>query len=207
MDDGNAGRQHHVLNTMRARALFLDRDGVINVDHGYVHQVRDFEFMPGIFDLARAATKQGYKIIVITNQAGIGRGFYSPAQFHELTAWMCGQFEAQGAPVAKVYFSPYHPTEGLGVYLKDDMSRKPNPGMILEARSDFDLDLASSVLIGDKPSDIAAGLAAGVGRNILFSAQAPDCGSVGVSRAFQTVTSLRDALQYLPSSFAKVEGS
>jgi D-glycero-D-manno-heptose 1,7-bisphosphate phosphatase len=188
---------------MRSRALFLDRDGVINADHGYVHQIRDFEFIPGIFDLARAAIKQGYKIIVITNQAGIGRGLYSLAQFDELTAWMCQQFAEQGAPLAKVYFSPYHPTEGLGIFRKDDISRKPHPGMILEAQGDFDLDLASSVLVGDKTSDMAAGIAAGVGQNLLFSGQAPESWSGG---AFQRIASLKEALGYLTGGHAGIEG-
>lgn len=158
---------------MRPRALLLDRDGVINVDHGYVHRIQDFEFIEGIFDLVRAAHLARYQVFVITNQAGIARGFYSEKQFEELTAWMCKEFASRGAPIAKAYFSPYHPTEGLGMYRKDDVSRKPHPGMILQAQSEFNLDLASSILIGDKASDIRAGLAAGVGQNILLAPSEP----------------------------------
>lgn len=157
----------------RSRALLLDRDGVINVDHGYVHRIQDFEFVPGIFDLVRAAHHAHFQVIVITNQAGIARGFYSEKQFDELTGWMCKEFESRGAPIAKVYFSPYHPTEGLGRYRKDDVSRKPHPGMILQAQTEFDLGLASSILIGDKASDIRAGIAAGVGQNILLASSDP----------------------------------
>jgi len=178
---------------LRSRALLLDRDGVINVDHGYVHRIRDFEFVPGIFDLARAAHRSCYRVFVITNQAGIARGFYSEKQFDELTDWMCQEFASRGVPIAKVYFSPYHPTEGLGMYRKDDVSRKPHPGMILQAQSEFNLDLASSVLIGDKASDIRAGIAAGVGQNILLAPSDPgDLQGV----AYRRISALDEALDF-----------
>lgn len=179
---------------MQKRALFLDRDGVINVNHGYVHRPENFEFIDGIFDLVRVAHAQKYKVIVVTNQAGIARGFYSEQQFHELTDWMCARFYEEGAPIARVYFSPYHPTEGQGAYKRDDASRKPRPGMILQARQEFNLDLESCALIGDKPSDIQAGIAAGVGCNILFgqthSTELPP-------GEYTRISSLRDALPLL----------
>jgi len=158
---------------MQLRALFLDRDGVINQNHGYVCEQANFDFIDGIFDLALYAHKQNYKLFVITNQAGIGRGYYSEDKFHKLTQWMCEQFVAAGSPISKVYFSPYHPTAGVGMYLKDDYSRKPHPGMILQAQQDFDIDLSASVLIGDQVTDIQAGVAAGVGTNLLFSQVKP----------------------------------
>lgn len=153
---------------MTNRALFLDRDGVINIDHGYVHRVEDFCFIDGIFNLVRLARLKGYIIIVITNQAGIARGYYSESVFLELTKWMCNQFKVEGAFIDKVYFSPYHPDHGLGNYKKDDISRKPNPGMLYEAMRDFDIDLQSSVLIGDNLTDIQAGFSAGVGTKLYF---------------------------------------
>ena len=153
---------------MQARALFLDRDGVININHGYVYQQSNFDFIDGIFDLARVAHLQHYNIVVVTNQAGIGRGYYSEQQFHEIANWMCDKFNEQGAPIAKVYFSPYHPTEGIGDYKLDDLSRKPHPGMIFQAQKDLNLDLNQSILVGDKSSDIQAGIAAGIKCNILF---------------------------------------
>lgn len=176
------------------QALFLDRDGVINVNHGYVHSQSDFEFIEGIFDLARAAHFQQYKLVVITNQAGIARGYYSEQQFHELTNWMCEKFMDQDAPITKVYFSPYHPTEGIGKYKKDDFSRKPHPGMILKAQKDLDLDLENSILIGDKASDIQAGIAAGVGRNLLF-AQENSAELYGA--VHQRISCLKDAVPFL----------
>lgn len=151
------------------RALFLDRDGVINVNHGYVNSIENFDFVDGIFDLVGTARKLGYCVVVVTNQAGIGRGHYSEKQFHELTVWMCAQFEKYGAPIDRVYFSPYHPTAGIGKYRKDEDTRKPGPGMIIRAKRELALSLEDSVLVGDKPSDTLAGIAAGVRTDILFS--------------------------------------
>lgn len=149
-------------------ALFLDRDGVINVDHAYVIRREDFEFIDGIFDLCRAAKKLGYLIIVVTNQAGIGRGYYTEADFMELTAWMRDAFSRKGAPIDGVYYCPYHPEHGIGDYKVDAPCRKPFPGMLFQAAQEHDVDLSKSVLIGDKFSDIEAGVAAGVGRNFLY---------------------------------------
>ena len=181
---------------MKQRALFLDRDGVINVDHGYVHHCDNFEFIDGIFELARTACTGGFKLVVITNQAGIGRGYYSEQQFHQLTKWMCNEFLSAGAPIEKVYFSPFHPTEGLGKYKKDDISRKPRPGMILLAQQELDLDLRKSILIGDKASDIQAGIAAGVGTNLLFSKHSP----IELScQCYQAIATLCDAFPFIIS--------
>lgn len=153
----------------RQPALFLDRDGVINVNHGYVHTKEEFEFIDGIFDVVRTARSTGFRIVIVTNQAGIGRGYYSEAEFLELTDWMCAEFDRRGAPIDKVYFSPFHPTSGIGQFRKFEDTRKPGPGMILKAQHELGLSLPDSVLIGDKPSDILAGNAAGVGLNIIFS--------------------------------------
>lgn len=177
-------------------AVFLDRDGVININHGYVHKREEFDFIDGIFDVARYAHQQDYKLVVITNQAGIGRGYYTEEDFHQLTDWMCEQFSAAGAAIERVYFSPYHPTDGIGEYLKDDFSRKPHPGMILQARAELGLDLASSVLIGDKASDIQAGIAAGIGQNLLFAPQRTE-ELDGLD--YETIVTLHEALPYLTS--------
>ena len=157
------------------KALFLDRDGVINVDRNYVHRVEDFEFLPGIFELCAAAVECGYLLVVATNQAGIGRGYYTEEDFQRLTAWMLAAFRLRGINIARVYHCPYHPTAGIGEYRRESFDRKPNPGMLLKARDELNLDLAKSVLVGDKDSDIDAGRAAGVG--CLFRL-APDEGAV-----------------------------
>ena len=148
------------------RALFLDRDGVINVEKNYVWRIEDFEFIPGIFELCAMAQQLGFMLVVITNQAGIGRGYYTEADYQTLTNWMLGQFRTRGIAIDRVYYCPYHPTAGVGKYRCDSNDRKPNPGMILSARDELNLDLSESVLVGDKDSDIEAGIAAGVKTNI-----------------------------------------
>ena len=183
------------------RALFLDRDGVINVNCGYVHLTDNFEFIDGIFDVARTAHAFGFKLVVITNQSGIGRGYFSERDFHQLTAWMCNQFLNEGAPIQKVYFSPFHPTAGLGEYKKNDISRKPRPGMINQAQRDINLDLGSSILIGDEVSDIQAGITAGVGLNILFSQKSLPKAS-GLS--YQKIETLREARFFMNGSCKKL---
>ena len=150
------------MNPMR-KALFLDRDGVINVEKHYVYRIEDFVFIPGIFELCATAMRLEYRLVVITNQAGIGRGYYTEADYQRLTDWMLDVFRARGIEINRVYHCPYHPTEGIGEYRQESFDRKPNPGMILKAKRDFDLDLSQSVLIGDKDSDIEAGRAAGLG--------------------------------------------
>ena len=154
------------------KALFLDRDGVINVDKGYVHSREEFEFQDGIFALCRAAQTLGYLVVVVTNQAGIARGYYTESEFLELTEWMIHQFTERDIDIARVYYCPYHPIHGIGAYKYDSPDRKPEPGMLLRARADFGLDLASSILVGDRLSDIRAADAAGVGTKILLRSAA-----------------------------------
>lgn len=146
------------------KAVFLDRDGVINADTGYVHKPEDFRFSDGIFAFCRAAREAGYLLVVVTNQAGIARGYYTEEDFRKLTDWMLARFSERGVEIAAVYACPCHPEHGTGAYKRDSFDRKPNPGMILKARDAFDIDLSQSVLIGDKNSDIEAGRGAGVGR-------------------------------------------
>ena len=153
---------------MATPALFLDRDGVINVDHGYVHRIEQFEFIPGIFELCRSARARGHKLVVVTNQAGIARGLYAEPDFHALTAWMKQRFAHEGAPLDGVYFCPTHPTAGIGRYRVESAFRKPGPGMLLQAARELDIDLSRSTIVGDKASDMQAGAAAGLERLFLF---------------------------------------
>jgi D-glycero-D-manno-heptose 1,7-bisphosphate phosphatase len=164
---GSRAGAHSLVRQSLRGALFLDRDGVINVDRGYVHRVEDFEFVPGIFELARYAVHQlGWPVVVTTNQAGIARGLFDESAYFALTVWMCRRFDAEGAPLARVYHCPYHATLGIGRYRVDHDWRKPKPGMILRAAADFDLTLSECVLIGDKISDIEAAAAAGIAERI-----------------------------------------
>lgn len=175
-------------------ALFLDRDGVINVDRAYVHRAEDFEFIDGIFELCREARLRDYLIFVVTNQAGIARGYYSEVDFLRLTQWMCDQFVAAGALIDKVYYCPFHAEHGVGKYKVDSPLRKPAPGMILQAAREYKVDLSRSVLVGDMDTDIAAGVAAGVGCNLLYRPQV-DPRSTPV--AAQQVSHLADVCGYL----------
>lgn len=150
------------------QALFLDRDGVINIDHGYVHTEDNFEFVDGIFELCKTATDLGYLIFVITNQAGIGRGYYTEDQFDDISSWMRGVFKSRGIEINKVYYCPYHPEHGVGEYKKHSECRKPEPGMILQAKQEFNIDLENSILVGDNESDIQAGINAGIRYNLLY---------------------------------------
>jgi D-glycero-D-manno-heptose 1,7-bisphosphate phosphatase len=145
-------------------ALLLDRDGVINVDRGYVCRRADFEWQAGIFDVARTARRLGLDIVVVTNQSGIGRGYYTEDDFHTLTAFMRARFDEEGAPLTAIYHCPFHP-EAIEPRWRapDHPWRKPRPGMILAARDELRLDLKRSVLIGDRLVDLQAGAAAGVG--------------------------------------------
>jgi D-glycero-D-manno-heptose 1,7-bisphosphate phosphatase len=152
---------------MMKKCLFLDRDGVINEDRGYVHNVEDFVFKAGIFELCKDYVSKGFIIIVVTNQSGIGRGYYTEEDFHVLTDWMKQQFLNEGITLTDVFYCPYHP-DGLGKYKEDSFNRKPNPGMILEAAEKYNIDLKNSVLIGDRETDMEAGKRAGVGKNILY---------------------------------------
>ena len=142
------------------KALFIDRDGVINVEKNYLHKIEDFEFIDGVFDALKIAEQRGFINIVITNQSGIARGYYGEDEFATLTEWMVGEFAKNGVKISKVYHCPHNESS-----LCD--CRKPKPGMIFQAQNEFDFDLENSWLIGDKESDIEAGINAGVGRLVL----------------------------------------
>lgn len=155
------------------KALFLDRDGVINIDKGYVHKPEDCEFVDGIFDLVKRANDLNYKVIVVTNQAGIARGYYTEDQFKYFSEWMQQKFQEHSAKIDYIYYCPHHPESGLGEYLAICNCRKPNPGMFLNAKSDFHLEMRSSIMIGDNISDMLAAAAASVGQLYLFKQNTP----------------------------------
>jgi len=147
------------MDQQRPRALFLDRDGTINVDGGYVHKIEDFVWIDGIFDFCRAVQRHGFLIIIITNQSGIARGYYTEQQYQALTKFMVDGFANEGVTISAVYHCP-------------DLSgpnRKPAPGMFLKAARDFNLDMANCISVGDNQRDLDAAAAAGVPRNYLFS--------------------------------------
>lgn len=180
------------------RALFLDRDGVINHDDGYTHRWEHFVFVDGIFELCREAHRLGYLLFVVTNQAGIGRGYYTETDFQSLTERMCARFAEEGAPITRVYFDPTHPVHGIGEYRRESPLRKPNPGMLLLAAEEYGVSLPDSVLIGDKGSDIHAGIAAGVSCNLLYRpAGAGEGNDVVIAGATAVVDHLKAAIDFL----------
>ena len=143
------------------RAVFLDRDGTINVDHGYVFRAGEFEFISGAPEAIRRLKDAGYLVIVVTNQAGIARGLYSEADVHELHRHLDRELARHDTSIDAYYYCPHHPEKGTPPYRRDCACRKPLPGMLLQAAADFPLNLGGSFLVGDKLSDIEAGLAAG----------------------------------------------
>lgn len=146
------------------KALFLDRDGVINVDKGYVYKIEDFIFIDKIFKITEHFQNQGYLIFIVTNQSGIARNYYTEEDFRVLSEWMVKEFSKRKIKIHKVYHCPHHPE-----FSSACDCRKPEPGMILKAAKEFNLDLAQSVLIGDKDTDIEAGTKAGIGENYLIN--------------------------------------
>lgn len=179
---------------MSRKALFLDRDGVINIEKNYVHRIGDFEFMEGIFELLSFAQSKNYLLIVITNQAGIARGYYSEDDFRLLNNWMVEQFKEKGINIDRVYYCPFHPTHGTGNYKKDSNFRKPAPGMILQASEELEIDLSRSVLVGDKESDIEAGIKAGIPKNILLKSDRQDFRNTKADVAIDELIQTKDYL-------------
>ena len=177
-----------------SRALFLDRDGVINVDTGFVWRPENFVFNDGVFAACRRARTLGYRLVVVTNQSGIGRGLYSEDDFNALTTWMCGRFADEGVEIARVYFAPTHPEHALGRYRVDSPDRKPGPGMLLRAAADLGLDLAASALVGDRETDIRAAHAAGVPIKLLIPHHEED---LAATLADAVVGSLGEAIDWL----------
>ena len=154
---------------MKNIALFLDRDGVINIDKNYVHKIEDVEFIDGISDLIIKAKNLGYLVIVITNQSGIGRGIFTEEDFQKINLWILNELEKNGAVIDRVYYCPTHPTEGIGKYKKIDNRRKPNSGMFFEAAKDYNIDLEKSIMLGDKITDMDAGFSSGIKNLFLLS--------------------------------------
>jgi D-glycero-D-manno-heptose 1,7-bisphosphate phosphatase len=143
-------------------AAFLDRDGVLNEDLGYVYESSRFKWLPGAIEAVKWLNERGYLVIVVTNQSGIARGLYTEAQFQALTDWMCSELGRHGARIDAVYHCPHHPTAGKGQYRVECNCRKPGAGMLEQAADDFAIDLDKSFLVGDSQRDLDAAKAFGV---------------------------------------------
>ena len=177
-DDGLAGFiAEGTGRAMRKRALFLDRDGVVNEEVGYLYRTEEMRFVDGIFSLCRTAAGLGYRLIVVTNQAGIARGYYSEADFEVLMEFMRGKLRAEGVELDAVYYCPFHPEHGVGRYRQEHEDRKPGTGMLRRGAREFGVELSESVLVGDRCSDVGAANAAGLRQAFLMSGtEAAGCG-------------------------------
>ncbi|MBP3686938.1 MAG: HAD family hydrolase [Alphaproteobacteria bacterium] len=165
--------------TIKTKALFLDRDGTINVEKHYLYQIKDFEFMDGILELCQKAHQKGYLIIVITNQSGIARGYYTVKDYEILTAFMIDEFKKHGIPITDVFYCPD----------LDGPDRKPNPGMFLKAKEKYNIDMAHSIALGDKERDREAAAAAGVKTLLKLDEQ--------TDKQKQNIASIIEATAYL----------
>ena len=154
------------------KAIFLDRDGTINIDHGYVHQIDDFEFIEGSINALKKLKEMGYLLVLVTNQSGIARGYFTEAQFLRLTEWMDWSLAEQGVDFDGIYYCPHHP-DGKGEFKEDCPCRKPKPGMLLDAMKALNIDPQQSIMVGDKIEDIKAGINAKVKINVLVRTGKP----------------------------------
>jgi len=145
----------------KRKAVFLDRDGTINVEVKYLSKVEDFQFIPGVPWALKCLKEAGFLLVVVTNQSGIGRGFYDEAALDGIHAHMHADLAKFGAAIDACYFCPHHPEHATGDYRRECGCRKPLPGMLQQAAQDLDIDLAASFMVGDKIADMEAGLAAG----------------------------------------------
>jgi D-glycero-D-manno-heptose 1,7-bisphosphate phosphatase len=153
-------------------AAFLDRDGVINIDHGYLYRWEDFEFVPGAIDALRRLQAAGYALVIVTNQSGIARGYYDEAALQTLHEALREHLAQQGVTLDAIEYCPHLPDAQVARYAVECDCRKPAPGMILRSAQSLGIDLAASLMFGDKPSDVEAGRAAGVGRAVLLATNA-----------------------------------
>ena len=169
---------------MQKKVIYLDRDGVINEDFGYVYKSDEFKFIDGVFEACKEFLTLGYKIVVVTNQSGIGRGYYTIDEFESLTKFMIDEFKKQQIDILKVYFCPHNPDENC-------TCRKPKSGMILQSLNDFSIDLENSWLVGDKLSDIECAKNGKVRNKILISNENIE------NDEFFVAKSLKDSLKYI----------
>ncbi|QEW33476.1 D-glycero-beta-D-manno-heptose 1,7-bisphosphate 7-phosphatase [Erwinia billingiae] len=159
--------------TDKVPAIFLDRDGTMNEDHGYVHEIDNFQFIDGAIEAMQELKKMGYALVMVTNQSGIARGIFSEDTFMQLTEWMDWSLADRDVDLDGIYFCPHHPEGVIEEYRQQCDCRKPEPGMLLSAQKELNIDMAASYMVGDKIDDMLAGKAAGVGKKVLVRSGKP----------------------------------
>lgn len=178
------------------KAIFIDRDGVINLDHGYVHDIDNFQFIDGVFSACKKLKELGYKLVIVTNQSGIARGYFSEETFQQLTEWMDWNFVDNGVELDGIYYCPHHNTAGLGDYLIDCDCRKPKSGMFISAAKFLKIDLSKSVMIGDSLSDMQAAESAGITQRLLVKT-GKELTKQAIEKATSVLGSIKDVPEYL----------
>lgn len=175
------------------KVAFLDRDGVINYNYGYVGTVERFDLLPGVVEGLLKLKEAGFELIIITNQSGIGRGYFTVNDYRSLTDYYVNLLSESGIQFLDIYFCPHYKFSKHVEYRKECDCRKPKPGMISAALRKYEIDINSSILVGDSLSDIEAGAAANIGcLYFLDSGKADDQNLIrkGLEFRFKTVTSL-----------------
>ena len=173
---------------MAIKTIFLDRDGVINKEVNYLHKIEDLEFIDGVFDACVYFQSLGYQIIIITNQAGIARGYFNKEDYYALTSWMLKQFQLNGIKVLDIFYCPHGPNSSCNC-------RKPKPGMFLEADKIHRINLKDSWMIGDKETDIQAAHKAGIEKTILVKSGHPI--DMNNSKSMFIIDSIKEAIKII----------
>ncbi|UAJ65052.1 D-glycero-beta-D-manno-heptose 1,7-bisphosphate 7-phosphatase [Candidatus Schneideria nysicola] len=150
-------------------AIFFDRDGTINIDKGYIYKVKDFHFFNGVIEAMQILNKMDFLLIMVTNQSGIARGIFNERQFIKLTKWIINFLSKFKINIDGFFYCPHHPNAIISSFRKDCICRKPNPGMLLNAKKYFNINMSSSYMIGDKKEDMLAAKLAGIGHPIFLS--------------------------------------
>lgn len=181
------------------KAIFLDRDGTLNIDYGYVHHIDDFQFIDGVIATLRKLKQQGYLLVVVTNQSGIARGYFTEQQFLQLTEWMDWSLAEQDVELDGIYYCPHHP-EGKGEYRQHCDCRKPQAGMLFDAIEALDIDPRQSLMVGDKMEDMLAGKNANIALNVLVKSGKP-INEAGEKLADVVLDSIVDLPKFLKDYF------
>lgn len=174
---------------------FLDRDGTINADNGYVHEIDDFQFVDGVIEAMQELKKMGFALVVVTNQSGLARGLFSEDQFMRLTEWINCSLADREVDLDGIYFCPHHPHAVVEALRQECDCRKPKPGMLLDAQRHLHIDMAFSYLVGDTLDDMLAAQAAGVGTRVLVRS-----GKAVTEQASAAADWVIDSLTALPAA-------
>lgn len=184
-------------------AIFLDRDGTLNFDYKYVIKISDFKFIDGVLDTLRELKNMGFALIIVTNQSGIARGLFNLNQFFYLTEWINFFLKKNNINLYGMYFCPHHPYGKKNIYRQKCDCRKPQPGMLLNAKKNFNIDMRNSYIVGDKIEDILAGEAAGINKKILVRSGKP-ISKESIKKADWIINNLTELPQYIRGNFQKI---